>query len=64
MCLIYLRYPFQLQEQTDKASRKIGVCPRVVAMDKPGKNARVPVRILNMSSKVMAIPQKSFHYKK
>ena len=46
-------------EQTEKASSKIGVCPRVVAMDKPGKYARVPVRIFNMSAEVMTIPPKS-----
>ena len=28
-------------------------------MDKPGKNARVPVRTFNMSAKVMTIPPKS-----
>ena len=45
-------------EQTDKVSSKIGVCPRVVATEKPEKNARVPVNIFNMSTKVMAISQK------
>ena len=36
-------------EQTDTASSMIGVCPRVVTLNKPGKTARVPVRIFNMS---------------
>ena len=32
-------------EATDTASSRIGVCPRVVTLSKPGKTARVPVRI-------------------
>ena len=40
-----------VSEQTEKTSNKIGVCPRVVAMDKPGKNARVSVCVFNISAR-------------
>ena len=40
-------------------SCNIGVCPRVVTLSKPGKNGRVPVRIFNMSAKVVHIPAKA-----
>lgn len=46
-------------EQTERASSKIGVCPRVVSLDKPGKNARIPVKIFNMSAKVLTLSPKS-----
>ena len=46
-------------EQTDKASSKIGVCPRIINLDKPGRNARVPVKIFNMSAKVLSIPPRA-----
>ena len=46
-------------EQTQGASSKIGVCPRVVSLDKAEKCQRVPVRIYNMSAKVMTIQPKS-----
>ena len=45
-------------EPTDRASSKLGVCPRVVALDKHGKNARVPVRVF-MSAKVLTLQPKS-----
>lgn len=35
------------------------VCPRVVTLGNPGKNAGVPVRIINLSAKVIRIPVKS-----
>ena len=35
-----------ITEQTENASSKIGVCPRVVAVNKAGRNARVPVNSL------------------
>lgn len=46
-------------EQIENASSKIGVCPRVVAVNKPGRNARVPVKIFNMSATVITIPPRS-----
>ena len=45
-----------ITEQADTASSKIGVCPRVVAVNKAGRNARVPIKIFNMSAKVLTIP--------
>ena len=44
-----------VMENTETASSRIGVCPRVVALDSPGQNQRVPVRIFNMSAKVITI---------
>ena len=38
---------------------KVGVCPRIVSLDNPGKTSRVPVRIFNMSAKVMTLPAKT-----
>lgn len=46
-------------EQSEKASSKIGVCPRVVKLNRQGKTARVPVRIYNMSAKVITIAPRS-----
>lgn len=46
-------------ETTDGISSKVGVCPRVVNLDKPGKNGRIPVRLFNMSAKVVTIPPRS-----
>ena len=46
-------------EQTGGASSKIGVCPRVVSLDKVGNSQRIPVRIFNMSAKVINIKPKS-----
>ena len=42
-------------ENTETASSRIGVCPRVVALNSPGQNQRVPVRIFNMSAKVITV---------
>jgi transposase InsO family protein len=35
------------------------ICPRVVKMTNPGKTARVPVRICNISARVVKIPAKT-----
>ena len=48
-----------ITEQSDKASSKIGVCPRVVRLNRQGKTARVPVRIYNMSAKGITIAPRS-----
>ncbi len=42
-------------EATESASTRIGVCPRVVTLDKIGRNQRIPVRIFNMSAKAITI---------
>ena len=31
------------------------MCPQVVALDAPGQNQRVPVRVFNMSAKVIIV---------
>lgn len=46
-------------DQTDNASIKIGLCPRIVNLNKPGRTARVPVKIFNMSAKVLTIRPKA-----
>ena len=46
-------------EQTEGASTRIGVCPRVVSLDKTERSQRVPVRIFNMSAKVLTIKPRS-----
>ena len=46
-------------EQTQGASTRIGVCPRVVSLDKVSKSERVPVRIFNMSAKILNIKPRS-----
>ena len=48
-----------ITEQTENASSKIGVCPRVVAVNKAGRNARVPVKVFNMSAKILTIPPRA-----
>ena len=46
-------------EQTEGASCRIGVCPRVVSLEKTGKTQRVHVRIYNMSAKSIKIKPNS-----
>ena len=38
------------------------VCPRVVSLNKAGKNVRIPVRLFNMSTKMLTIPPRSDLY--
>ena len=40
-------------EGTEAPSSRIGVCPRIVSLDFPGKYQRVPVRLNNMSAKIL-----------
>ena len=42
-------------ENTQTATSRLGVCPRVVALDKVGSYQRVPVRVFNMSAKTMTV---------
>ena len=44
-----------ITEDTEGASSRIGVCPRVVSLEAPGKYQRIHVRLYNMSAKVMNI---------
>ena len=46
-------------EHTEGASTRIGVCPRVDSLDKTERSQRVPVRIFNMSAKVLTIKPRS-----
>ena len=48
-----------ITEQSEKASSRIGVCPRVVRLNRQGTTARVPVRLYNMSAKVVTIAPRS-----
>jgi hypothetical protein len=40
-------------------STRVSVCPRVVTLAKPGKSARIPVRLFNLSAKPVSIREKS-----
>ena len=51
-----------ITEQAENVSSKIGVCPRVVAVNKAGRNARVPVKVFNMSAKILTIPPRALLY--
>ena len=46
-------------ENTEGASIKLGVCPRVVSLRSPGKYQRVPVRLFNMSATAVTIKPNS-----
>ena len=48
-----------ITEPTENASDRIGVCPRTVTIDAACKTQRVPVRIFNISAKVLSIPPKA-----
>lgn len=45
--------------EENHCSAKVQVCPRVVTLGKCGNTARVPVRIVNVSSTYVSIPAKS-----
>ena len=40
----------------DGLSSRVSVCPSVVRTNRPGRTARIPVRVCNMSAKVVRIP--------
>ena len=44
-----------ITENTEAASSRLGVCPRVVALDKAGQNQRVSVRVFNISAKTVTV---------
>ena len=46
-------------EPTEEGTSRVTVCPRVVALNKPGTSARIPVKVFNMSAKPVTIPAKS-----
>ena len=43
----------------DKAPNSINVCPRVVTLNNIGSTAKVPVRLCNISAKIMKIPART-----
>ena len=44
-----------ITENAEAASSRLGVCPRVVALDKAGQNQRVSVRVFNISAKTFTV---------
>ena len=48
-----------IMEQNEGASNRLGVCPRVVSLEKTGTYQRVQVRMFNISAKVVIIKPKS-----
>ena len=48
-----------IMEQTEGATNRLGVCPRVVSLEKTGNYQRVQVRLFNISAKVVNIKPKS-----
>ena len=46
-------------EATQGASSRIGVCPRVIKLDTPGTGQIIPVRLYNISAKMIEIALKS-----
>ena len=50
--------PTVVTEHSNRASAKLGVCPRVVSLSENEFSQRVPVRVFNMSAKVLEIKPK------
>ena len=49
-----------LTEPVDnEQTARVTVCPRIVRTDKPGSTARVPVRLCNMSARILTIQPKA-----
>ena len=46
-------------EGTEAASSRISICPRIVSLNSPGKYQIVPVRLYNMSAKILTIKPSS-----
>ena len=44
-----------ITENAEAASSRLGVCPRVIAIDKAGQNQRVSVRVFNISAKTFTV---------
>ena len=43
----------------DEKVSRVTVCPRVVRTDKPGSTARIPIRLCNMSAKILTFQPKT-----
>lgn len=54
---------FAVTEPTDRTSSKLGICPRIVALYKSGKNERVPIRTFNISVKILTLQPCHFFVK-
>ena len=48
-----------MTEPAENGSSRICVCHRVVALNNPGTSARIPVKVFNMSARLVTIPAKS-----
>ena len=48
-----------ITEQTEGASTRIGVCPRIVSLNKNGNYQRVTVKVFNISAKVLTVKPKT-----
>ena len=48
-----------ITENTEAASSRIGVCPRLVSLDQTGQNQRVSVRVFNISAKTITVQPKT-----
>ena len=46
-------------EPAENGPSRFSVFPRVVALDNPGTSARIPVKVFNMSARLVTIPAKS-----
>ena len=44
-----------ITESTEGTTDRLGVCPRIVSVEAPGKYQRVPVKLYNMSAKAVTI---------
>ena len=44
-----------VKENTETATSRLGVCPRVEALDQVGSYQQLPVRVFNMSAKTMTV---------
>ena len=47
------------ESSSDGSTSRLQVCPRVVTLNKPGTSARVPVKVFNLSAKVVTIQPKA-----
>ncbi|KAH3839586.1 hypothetical protein DPMN_113018 [Dreissena polymorpha] len=43
----------------DHCSSRVNVCPRVVTVNKHGSFARIPIKLFNMSSKPVTVPERA-----
>lgn len=51
-----------ITENTEAALSRLGVCPRVVALDKRGSYQQFPVRVFNISARIITISPQTTLY--